>query len=55
MGNVGQAISFVWEQFGTVFDTMNAYPVMWIGCAVGIVAAMIKLTKKAVSVGGRRR
>ena len=49
------ALSFVWESFTTTVGTFNEYPVLWVGCAIGIAGALISLVKRAVRVGGRRR
>lgn len=49
------ALTFVWDGFATTIGTFNAYPVLWIGAAVGIAGALISLVKRSVRVGGRRR
>ena len=52
---VSTALSFVWDSFSSTIGTFNEYPVLWVGCALGIAGALIGLVKRAVKVGGRRR
>ena len=55
METITTVVSQVWTWFGSVVNTANSTPVMWLPVGFGVAGATVGLLRRATRIGGRRR